>query len=60
MAAQSASSEEQGIKVALLRSALLTPCSSDGVKNVPIASAKKQPSVFSLTKVEEERNNTLH
>src|SRR6266849_6003860 len=46
MAAQSVPSEEPGIKVALLLSALLTPGSSDGLKNVPIASSKKTDGCF--------------
>src|SRR2546429_1595259 len=44
MAAQSVPSEEPGIKVAALLFALLTPGSSDGLKNAPIAFAKKTTS----------------
>jgi hypothetical protein len=46
MAAQSVPSEEPGIKVAPLLFALLTPGSSDGWKNAPIAFAKKTTSCF--------------
>src|SRR5947209_3290174 len=46
MAAQSVPSEEPGIKVAALLFALLTPGSSDGLKNAPIAFAKKTTSCF--------------
>jgi hypothetical protein len=46
MAAQSVPSEEAGIKVAPFLSALLTPASSDGLKNAPIAFAKKTMSCF--------------
>jgi hypothetical protein len=46
MAAQSVPSEEPGIKVAPLLFALLTPGSSDSLKNVPIAFAKKTTSCF--------------
>jgi hypothetical protein len=46
MAAQSVPSEEHGIKVAPLLSALLTPCSSDGLKNAPIAFSKNRGLFF--------------
>jgi hypothetical protein len=46
MAAQSVPFEEPGIKVAPLLFALLTPGSSNGVKNAPIAFAKKTTSCF--------------
>jgi len=46
MAAQSVPSEEPGIKVAPLLFALLTSGSSDGLKNAPIAFAKKTTSCF--------------
>jgi len=46
MAAQSVPSEEPGIKVAPLLFALLTPGSSDGWKNAPIAFSKKTTSCF--------------
>ena len=46
MAAQSVPSEEPGIKVAPLLFALLTPGSSDGWKNAPIAFSKKTMSCF--------------
>jgi len=46
MAAQSVPSEEPAIKVAPLLFALLTPGSSDGLKNAPIAFAKKTTSCF--------------
>jgi hypothetical protein len=46
MTAQSVPSEESGIKVAALLSALLTPGSSDGWKNAPIAFSKKTLSWF--------------
>ena len=46
MAAQRGPSEEPGIKVTPLLFALLTSGSSDGVKNAPIAFAKKTTSCF--------------
>jgi hypothetical protein len=46
LAAQSVPSEEPGIKVAPLLFTLLTPGSSDGVKNAPMAFAKKTTSCF--------------
>ena len=46
MAAQSVPSEEPGIKVAPLLFALLTPGSSDGWKNAPIAFSKKTAPCF--------------
>src|SRR5579864_4051689 len=46
MAAQRVPSEEPGVKVAPLLFALLTSGSSDGLKNAPIAFAKKTTSCF--------------
>lgn len=60
MAAQSVPSEEPGIKVAPLLFALLTPGSSVGWKNAPIAFSKKTTSCFSLKKSEESRKNTCY